>query len=220
MSSSTLTEPILTAPTPAEATPTTLSFFANQDLILNELTNTLAQVSEAQASAAIHAILTARRIFVTGASRSGLALKMAAMRLMHLGLTVHIVGEITTPAIAPRDLLIAASGSGTTPSVVLAAHTAAEAGANVLAITTARRPPSPPSRAWSSSSPRPPSRTPPPPSPSSTPEFSLNKAFSCSPTPSFNPCGTSSAKPPNSSGNATPTSSNQPSTHHQPTESL
>ena len=127
MSSSTIPEPTLTAPT----------FFANQDLILNELTDTLAQVSEAQANAAIDAILTAPRIFVTGAGRSGLALKMAAMRLMHLGLTVHVVGEITTPAIATGDLLIAASGSGTTTGIVLAAVTANKAGANALAITTA-----------------------------------------------------------------------------------
>jgi 6-phospho-3-hexuloisomerase len=127
MSSPTIPEPTYTAPT----------FFANQDLILNELTDTLAQVSEAQANAAIDAILSAPRIFVTGAGRSGLALKMAAMRLMHLGLTVHVAGEITTPAIATGDLLIAASGSGTTPGVVLAAVTANKAGANVLAITTA-----------------------------------------------------------------------------------
>ena len=139
MSSSTHSEPTLTAPTLIEAAPTAPSFFANQNLILNELTHTLAQVSEAQASAAIHAILTARRIFVTGAGRSGLALKMAAMRLMHLGLTVHVVGEITTPAIAARDLLIAASGSGTTTGVVLSALTAEKAGANILAITTAPR---------------------------------------------------------------------------------
>ena len=127
MSSSTIPEPALTAPT----------FFANQDLILNELTDTLAQVSEVQANAAIDAILTAPRIFVTGAGRSGLALKMAAMRLMHLGLTVHVAGEITTPAITSGDLLIAASGSGTTAGIVLAAVTASKAGANVLAITTA-----------------------------------------------------------------------------------
>jgi 6-phospho-3-hexuloisomerase len=139
MSSSTHSEPTLTAPTLIEAAPTAPSFFANQNLILNELTHTLAQVSEAQANAAIHAILTAPRIFVTGAGRSGLALKMAAMRLMHLGLTVHVVGEITTPAIAARDLLIAASGSGTTTGVVLSALTAEKAGANILAITTAPR---------------------------------------------------------------------------------
>jgi len=127
MSSSTLPKPALTAPT----------FFASQFLVLNELSDTLAQVSEAQANAAIHAILAAPRVFVTGAGRSGLALKMAAMRLMHLGLTVHVAGEITTPAIASGDLLIAASGSGTTAGIVHAAEVATKAGANVLAITTA-----------------------------------------------------------------------------------
>ena len=132
MSSSTLPKPALLA-----RSLTAPTFFANQDLILNELTDTLAQVSEAQANAAVHAILNAPRIFVTGAGRSGLALKMAAMRLMHLGLTVHVAGEITTPAITTGDLLIAASGSGTTPGVVLAAVTASKAGANILAITTA-----------------------------------------------------------------------------------
>jgi 6-phospho-3-hexuloisomerase len=136
MSSSTLPKP-----TPVALSLTAPTFFANQDLILNELTDTLAQVSEAQANAAVHAILNAPRIFVTGAGRSGLALRMAAMRLMHLGLTVYVAGEITTPAITRGDLLIAASGSGTTPGVVLAAATANKAGANVLAITTSSESP-------------------------------------------------------------------------------
>ena len=137
MSSSSLPEPSLTASTLTPPTRTALPFLASQEIILNELTDTLAQISQAQANAAIHAILNAPRIFLTGAGRSGLALKMAAMRLMHLGLTVHVAGEITTPAITTGDLLIAASGSGTTPGVVLAAVTASKAGANILAITTA-----------------------------------------------------------------------------------
>lgn len=77
------------------------------------------------------------RIFVFGAGRSGLALQMTAMRLMHLGLEVHVVGEVTTPAIGTNDLLLTASGSGTTSSIVRAATTAVAAGARVAAITTA-----------------------------------------------------------------------------------
>src|SRR5680860_827298 len=53
----------------------------------------------------------AGRVFVLGAGRSCLALRMTAMRLMHLGLTVHVVGEVTAPAIAAGDVLLAASGS-------------------------------------------------------------------------------------------------------------
>ena len=77
------------------------------------------------------------RVFVLGAGRSGLALQMTAMRLMHLGLDVHVVGEVTSPAIQAGDVLLTASGSGTTAGIVRAAQTAAAAGARVAAITTA-----------------------------------------------------------------------------------
>lgn len=83
------------------------------------------------------ALRAARSVFVLGAGRSGLALRMTAMRLMHLGLDVHVVGEVTTPAIATGDVLLAASGSGSTAAVVRAAETAAASGAEVVAITTA-----------------------------------------------------------------------------------
>jgi 6-phospho-3-hexuloisomerase len=83
----------------------------------------------------------ARRVFVVGAGRSGLALRMTAMRLMHLGLEVHVVGEVTTPAIGAGDALLAASGSGTTAAIVHAAETAAAVGAAVITMTTAARSP-------------------------------------------------------------------------------
>jgi 6-phospho-3-hexuloisomerase len=79
----------------------------------------------------------ADRVFVLGAGRSGLALRMTAMRLMHLGLSVHVVGDVTTPAITATDALLVASGSGTTAGIVRAAETARAAGATVLALTTA-----------------------------------------------------------------------------------
>lgn len=79
----------------------------------------------------------AQRVFVLGAGRSGLALRMTAMRLMHLGFQVHVVGEVTTPAIRANDVLLTASGSGTTSGVVKAATTAVGAGARVAVITTA-----------------------------------------------------------------------------------
>lgn len=82
------------------------------------------------------AIERADRVFVHGAGRSGIALRMTAMRLMHLGLTVHVVGDVTAPAIGAGDLLLTASGSGTTGGIVRAATTAVNAGADVAAITT------------------------------------------------------------------------------------
>lgn len=88
-------------------------------------------------SAAADRIRSAARVFTVGTGRSGLALQMLAMRLMHLGLDAHVVGETTTPAIGEGDVLIAASGSGGTARVVRAAETATKNGAQVVAITTA-----------------------------------------------------------------------------------
>jgi 6-phospho-3-hexuloisomerase len=109
----------------------------NLFLMMNELNRTLGAVSQAETEEAQHLLFEASRIFVTGAGRSGLALRMAAMRLMHLGLKVHVAGEVTTPAIGAGDVLLVASGSGTTAGAVHAAEVARRAGAKILAITTA-----------------------------------------------------------------------------------
>lgn len=90
-----------------------------------ELANTTGKTSEEALEKLVEHILAASSIYVAGAGRSLLALRFFAMRLMHLGLSVHVVGDTTTPAFGPDDLLIAASGSGTTASVlgiVSAAH--------------------------------------------------------------------------------------------------
>ncbi|PWC06278.1 6-phospho-3-hexuloisomerase [Mycetocola zhujimingii] len=108
--------------------------------IMRELTATaeaIAELGTDDLAAIAKALDGARRVFVLGAGRSGLALHMTAMRLMHLGLSVHVVGEVTAPAIGPGDVLVTASGSGTTPAIIRGADAAANAGASVVAITTA-----------------------------------------------------------------------------------
>ena len=107
-------------------------------LIVSELDALLPTIDENELERLVTAVSDAERVFVHGAGRSGLALRMSAMRLMHLGLTAHVVGEVTTPAIGPGDLLLVASGSGTTPGIVAAATTAVSVGARVAIITTAR----------------------------------------------------------------------------------
>jgi 6-phospho-3-hexuloisomerase len=114
----------------------------NQDLrhhlqvILAENQRLAEQLDYGQAASIIPLIQHAKRVFVVGAGRTGLALKAAAMRLMHLGLKVFVVGETTTPAIQAGDLLLAGSGSGTTSTIVKAAEKAKAAGAQVVAIST------------------------------------------------------------------------------------
>lgn len=123
---------------PEVLTGTAQAFDRNRQLVVEEISSTFARVDPSEVAALVTELRLADRIFVTGAGRSGLVLKMAAMRLMHLGLTVHVVGEITTPAIRAGDLLLAASGSGTTASIVKAAETAVAQGARVAAYTTSK----------------------------------------------------------------------------------
>ena len=104
-------------------------------IICAEIASAVRSIEIHTVDQAIAEIEGAARIFVFGEGRSGLALRMGAMRLVHLGKTVHIVGDATTPAISPGDLLIVGSGSGTTPVTVLIAEQARTAGARLLTIT-------------------------------------------------------------------------------------
>lgn len=108
----------------------------NLALILKENQLLAEKIDFDQIALLIPYINQAERIFLIGAGRSGLALKAAAMRLMHFGFTVFVAGETTTPAIRKGDLLIAASGSGTTSTIVKAAEKATGAGAAVVAFST------------------------------------------------------------------------------------
>lgn len=100
-----------------------------------ELASCLGRVDEAQAVALLDAVCSARAVFVAGAGRSMLMLRCLAMRLMHLGLVAHVVGDTTTPAFGKGDLLVCASGSGTTGSVLRVARRAHELGGSVAALT-------------------------------------------------------------------------------------
>lgn len=102
----------------------------------DEVGNLLGQIRPGEAEALGEMILEAQRVFVVGQGRSGLVMKMFAMRLMQVGLAAFVVGDATTPAIAAGDLLIVGSGSGETPGAVSAARRAREVGARVEALTS------------------------------------------------------------------------------------
>ncbi|HET6634987.1 MAG TPA: 6-phospho-3-hexuloisomerase [Streptomyces sp.] len=105
--------------------------------VLGELTGVLDAVDPAAVAGLADRLQAAGRVFVAGEGRSGFMAKAFAMRLTHLGLRVHVVGETTTPAVADGDTLLAVSGSGTTAGTVRTAEQAVRAGAAVLAVTTA-----------------------------------------------------------------------------------
>lgn len=104
--------------------------------IVSELGQAVSKIDPQSLASAAGLILEARRVFLAGAGRSGLSLRFLAMRLMHLGLDVSMVGETTTPAIEEGDILVVASGSGTTKTMVAAGETAKKVGSKLIVIST------------------------------------------------------------------------------------
>ena len=62
-------------------------------------------------------------------------MKALAMRLMHLGLDAHLVGDMTTPPVARGDLLISSAGPGSFSTVLAPIGVAREAGARTMVVT-------------------------------------------------------------------------------------
>ncbi len=76
------------------------------------------------------------KILMVGVGRSGLVARAFAMRLMHLGFRVYVLGETITPSVSKGDVVVAISGSGSTSVVVTAAEAAKRMGAYVVSITS------------------------------------------------------------------------------------
>ena len=104
--------------------------------VLTELAATVRLVSNESLAQAIVLMDDAPRIFLAGAGRSGLCMRALGMRLMHLGKTVYVVSETTTPGITAEDLLIIGSGSGRTAGLLTVAEQARRQDAKILLFTT------------------------------------------------------------------------------------
>ena len=103
---------------------------------LHELGDVFKQVEDDAADALIDAIIAARHIAVYGCGREGLAIKGFAMRLFHLGLDVHVVGDMTVPHFGQGDLLIVTAGTGHLNSGEAFIKAAREDGARIAVITS------------------------------------------------------------------------------------
>jgi len=95
----------------------------------------LARAIPQQVEAMAGPILKANRIVLYGVGREGLMTKSLAMRLFHLGLKSHVVGDMTTPAIGAGDLLIVSAGPGSFSTVQALLGVAKAAGATTLCVT-------------------------------------------------------------------------------------
>lgn len=108
------------------------------DTVSDEIATVLSNVKEEEALELSKELQRAKRIFISGEGRSGLMGKAFAMRLMHGGYHVFVIGETITPSIQDGDLLVAISGSGTTGAMFQFALKAKEVGAKVFLVTTNR----------------------------------------------------------------------------------
>lgn len=103
--------------------------------VVHEIGRCLETVSASSIEEVVEQIMKADRIFLAGAGRSGLAVRAHAMRLMHMGKTVYVIGDVTTPNISCGDLLIIGSGSGRTATLLCHAEKAKTLGARILLVT-------------------------------------------------------------------------------------
>ena len=104
--------------------------------ILKEVDEALGAVGVCQVQTLEDEILSAKHIFLAGAGRSGLMSKAFANRLMHLGFSASVVGDVTSPHSMSGGLLLVGSGSGETASLAGQAAQAKKANMRVALITT------------------------------------------------------------------------------------
>lgn len=105
-------------------------------MIAENLKEVITKLDVDAIKAMLQKILDGERIFVLGAGRSGLVAKAFAMRLMHLGFSVYVVGETTTPAVRPNDVVIAISGSGETRSIADLGKIVKDIGSTLITVTS------------------------------------------------------------------------------------
>jgi 6-phospho-3-hexuloisomerase len=102
---------------------------------LDEVGAVFAALTPDATAVLVEEIVRAKRLALYGVGREGLMMKAFAMRLSHLGLDAHVVGDMTTPPVGPGDLLITSAGPGGFSTVLALMGVAKEAGARTLAVT-------------------------------------------------------------------------------------
>ena len=85
--------------------------------------------------ALIEELRTARRIALHALGREGLMMRALAMRLFHLGLPVHVVGDMTTPPLLAGDLLVTSAGPGALETTAALMRIVRQAGGRVVLLT-------------------------------------------------------------------------------------
>ena len=100
-----------------------------------ELTNVINRIDPIQGDALIDSLATANRIVLYGVGREGLMMRALSMRLFHMGLDAHVVGDMTTPPVGNGDVLVVSAGPGYFSTVAALMGVAHSAGAKTICLT-------------------------------------------------------------------------------------
>ncbi|MCB1501144.1 MAG: SIS domain-containing protein [Bauldia sp.] len=106
---------------------------------LAELSGVFDRIDDAAVDNAVRMIAEARTVVVFGGGRERLQIMGFAMRLFHLGRSVAVVGDMTTPAIGPGDLFVVTVGPGEISTALALLDVAKKAGARILVLTAQPR---------------------------------------------------------------------------------
>lgn len=105
------------------------------EMVLNEHKQVFEAQAEEDIEKLMEAIIEAKRVFVFGAGREGIAARSFAMRIMHLGKDTFWLLDDTTPGLKEGDLFIVVNGSGKIGFIDYFLDQAQKTGAKIAVIT-------------------------------------------------------------------------------------
>ncbi len=117
-----------------------MSWWEASEEILRGISRAINIIDPSQVETLLDALMhvkgDGRKALILGAGRSGLVGKAFAMRLMHVGIDVYVMGETITPAIGEGDVVIIISGSGSGAMSTTAARMAKRLGSIIFTVTS------------------------------------------------------------------------------------
>jgi 6-phospho-3-hexuloisomerase len=108
---------------------------ASTAYLLASLSKMLAEDRSREIAEAVVVFTSAKKLFVYGVGRSGLAARGFAMRMVQLGIDCFFIGETITPVVSDGDAVLIVSNTGSTMSAIQVANIARRVGARVVSVT-------------------------------------------------------------------------------------
>ena len=101
----------------------------------DEMKAAAAGVDPAALAGMVEELAAAKRVVCYGVGREGLMMRALAMRLYHMGLDAHVVGDMSCPPVGVGDLLVVSAGPGEFSTVRGLMGVAKGAGARLACVT-------------------------------------------------------------------------------------